>query len=71
MAFFVHASVRAGENGDEILPVLWSDNDVTLARGESLDLTAEYAAGALGAAPPVVRVEGWNVDRQWAGPSVP
>jgi exo-1,4-beta-D-glucosaminidase len=71
MAFFVHASVRAGEDGDEVLPVLWSDNDVTLAPGESVDLTAEYAAGALGAAPPVVRVEGWNVEGRFAGTAAP
>jgi exo-1,4-beta-D-glucosaminidase len=71
MAFFVHASVRAGEEGDEVLPVLWSDNDVTLAPGESLELTADYAAGLLGSAPPVVRVEGWNVERRLASSAAP
>jgi exo-1,4-beta-D-glucosaminidase len=66
MAFFVHASVRKGQDGEEILPVLWEDNYVTLAPGESLDLGATYAAGDLGSAVPAVRVEGWNVARGWA-----
>ncbi len=67
MAFFLHASVRKGEEGDEVLPVLWSDNDVTLAPGETLELTATYAASDLGSARPVARVEGWNVERRVAG----
>jgi exo-1,4-beta-D-glucosaminidase len=71
MAFFVHSSVRQGEEGEEVLPVLWSDNDVTLAPGETLELTATYAAGDLGAAQPAVRVEGWNVERKVAGPPEP
>ena len=69
MAFFVHATVRQGEEGEEILPVLWSDNSVTLAPGESLELTADYAAGDLGSARPTVRLEGWNVERQVARPA--
>jgi exo-1,4-beta-D-glucosaminidase len=71
MAFFVHASVRKGEEGDEVLPVLWSDNDVTLAPGESLDLTATYAVSELGSVMPAVRVEGWNVAPRVAGPAGP
>jgi exo-1,4-beta-D-glucosaminidase len=63
MAFFVNLSVRKGENGEEVLPVLWEDNDVTLAPGETLELGATYAAKDLGSAAPAVRVEGWNVAR--------
>jgi exo-1,4-beta-D-glucosaminidase len=63
MAFFVHLSVRKGEGGGEVLPVLWEDNDVTLAPGEALELGATYAINDLGAAAPVVRIEGWNVER--------
>jgi exo-1,4-beta-D-glucosaminidase len=71
MAFFVRSSVRRGEGGDEVLPVLWSDNDVTLAPGETLELTGTWAASDLGAARPAVRVEGWNVARTLAGPHAP
>jgi exo-1,4-beta-D-glucosaminidase len=66
VAFFVRASVRKGEGGEEILPVLWEDNDVTLAPGESLELGATYAASAPGSEAPAVRVEGWNVAEGWA-----
>ena len=41
-----------------MLPILWSDNDVTLWPGESLTLTARFAAAA---GLPVVEVSGWNV----------
>jgi exo-1,4-beta-D-glucosaminidase len=63
MAFFVHLSVRKGEGGEEVLPVLWEDNDVTLAPGETLEVGATWAAEDLGSATPVLRIEGWNVAR--------
>jgi exo-1,4-beta-D-glucosaminidase len=66
LAFFVRASVRRGEDGEEILPVLWSDNDVTLAPGDTLELTASYTPGDLGSEKAVVRVSGWNVGRRVA-----
>jgi exo-1,4-beta-D-glucosaminidase len=52
-------SVRRVAQGDLALPILWSDNDVTLWPGESITLTARYAQQ--GSAPPVVEVSGWNV----------
>ena len=42
-----------------MLPILWSNNDVTLWPGESVTLTAHFATS--GAATPVVEVTGWNV----------
>jgi exo-1,4-beta-D-glucosaminidase len=63
MAFFVQLSVRRGEDGEEVLPVLWEDNDVTLAPGETLELGATYTMKDAGSAPLAVRVEGWNVAR--------
>ncbi|MEW9622943.1 glycoside hydrolase family 2 protein [Rhodanobacter geophilus] len=59
VALFQHVSIRRGAHGDLALPILWSDNDVTLWPGESLTLTAHYAAQ--GTAAPVVEVSGWNV----------
>jgi exo-1,4-beta-D-glucosaminidase len=58
VALFQHLSVKRGAGGEPLLPVLWSDNDVTLWPGESMTLTAHVAAGA---AAPVVDVSGWNV----------
>jgi exo-1,4-beta-D-glucosaminidase len=68
VAFFLRADVRRGSTsgaparGDnEVLPVTWSDNDVTLWPGESETLRATYRRSALGGASPVVSVFGWNV----------
>ena len=45
--------------GKQILPVSWSDNQVTLWPGESQTITARYAA--TGDHDPEVRISGWNV----------
>jgi exo-1,4-beta-D-glucosaminidase len=59
VALFQHVSMKRSAGGEPILPILWSDNDVTLWPGESLTLTAHFATP--GAAAPVVEVSGWNV----------
>ena len=61
LAFLVHLAVRKGPGGEEVLPVLWEDNYVTLLPGEKRELTATYAPKDLGAATPVVTVDGWNI----------
>jgi exo-1,4-beta-D-glucosaminidase len=61
-ALFQHVAIRRAAHGDLALPILWSDNDVTLWPGESLTLTARYAAQ--GTAASVVEVSGWNVPSQ-------
>jgi exo-1,4-beta-D-glucosaminidase len=64
LAFFVHLAVRKGEGGEEVLPVLWDDNYVTLLPGEKREIAARYAPKDLGAVKPVVSVDGWNVGGQ-------
>ena len=64
LAFFVRLKVVKGKNGDEILPVLWQDNYVSLLPGERRELTATYQAQELGTSVPVVEVSGWNVAPQ-------
>ncbi|OOG55754.1 glycoside hydrolase [Rhodanobacter sp. B05] len=59
VALLQHVAIRRAAHGDLALPILWSDNDVTLWPGESLTLTARYAGQ--GTATPVVEVSGWNV----------
>ena len=59
VALFQHVSIKGSAGGELVLPILWSDNDVTLWPGESLTLTAHLAAPAAEA--PVVEVSGWNV----------
>ncbi len=60
LAFFVRMKVnKAG--GEEILPVIWQDNYISLLPGEKRDVTATYRAAELGTAKPVVEIVGWNV----------
>jgi exo-1,4-beta-D-glucosaminidase len=61
VALFQHVSIKRSAGGEQILPILWDNNDVTLWPGESLVLTARFAAGS---AMPVVEVSGWNVPAQ-------
>jgi exo-1,4-beta-D-glucosaminidase len=58
VALFQHLSIRQAAGGKLVLPILWSDNDVTLWPGESLTVTARHAGQ--GSAAPVVEVSGWN-----------
>jgi exo-1,4-beta-D-glucosaminidase len=55
-AFFTDAHI-VDAAGKPILPVQWSDNEVTLWPGESVTLTATYRATGPGS----VRVSGWNI----------
>jgi exo-1,4-beta-D-glucosaminidase len=77
VAFFLRADVRRGtaegaaQPGDnEVLPITWSDNDITLWPGQSETLSATYKASLLHGASPVVSVYGWNVpNAMFAAPS--
>jgi len=59
VALFQHLSIKRSAGGEPMLPILWSDNDITLWPGESLTLTARFATP--GATTPVIEVSGWNV----------
>ncbi|MEW6752037.1 MAG: hypothetical protein AB1505_13820 [Candidatus Latescibacterota bacterium] len=59
LAFFTRLRlVRAGD-GEEILPVYWSDNYVSLLPGQSRQVTARLAGAPDGGVR--VAVDGWNV----------
>jgi len=58
LAFQIRAAVRT-PSGDLIAPVLWSDNWIELAPGESRTLTALLPDNAVAA--PIVQLDGWNV----------
>jgi exo-1,4-beta-D-glucosaminidase len=68
VAFFLRADLRRGSatgvpapGDNEVLPISWSDDDVTLWPGESETLRATYRRSDLHGAAPVVSVSGWNV----------
>jgi hypothetical protein len=67
VGFLLRADVRRGSaSGDadpgdnEVLPIAWSDNDITLWPGESQTLTATYRTADLRGRAPVVSVFGQN-----------
>ena len=66
VAFFMRADI-SGAKGGEVLPVFWSDNDITLWPGESETLYASYRKAALHGHAPDVTVAGWNVPAVRAG----
>jgi exo-1,4-beta-D-glucosaminidase len=62
IAFFVRLKLNKGKGGEEILPVVWEDNYISLLPGEKREVTATYHATTLGSAKPEVEVSGWNVE---------
>jgi exo-1,4-beta-D-glucosaminidase len=62
LAFFVRLKVDKGAKGEEILPVVWEDNYISLLPGEKREITASYRAGELGTAKASVEVSGWNME---------
>jgi exo-1,4-beta-D-glucosaminidase len=65
LAFFVRLNLSACGTGKEILPVLWSDNYVSLLPGETQELTASYRAPHT--EPVRVDIAGWNVNHMSTG----
>jgi exo-1,4-beta-D-glucosaminidase len=67
VAFFLRADVLRGTargtappGDNEVLPITWSSNDITLWPGESETLSATYAGSLLEGSDPVVSLSGWN-----------
>jgi exo-1,4-beta-D-glucosaminidase len=62
LAFFVRLKVNRGKGGEEILPVIWQDNYISLLPGEKREVSATYRAQGLGTAQAAVEVSGWNTE---------
>jgi exo-1,4-beta-D-glucosaminidase len=62
LAFFVRLKIDRGAKGEEVLPVIWEDNYISLLPGERREVTATYGAKVLGSAKPSLEVTGWNVE---------
>lgn len=60
IAFFTHLKLTKGSGGDEVLPVFWQDNYVTLFPGESREIRVSYALADLGNAKPIITAEPYN-----------
>jgi exo-1,4-beta-D-glucosaminidase len=64
VAFFVTLKLTRGAGGRPVLPIFWSDNDVSLLPGEKRTFTATFDVADLQAAAPALTVSGWNVAAQ-------
>jgi exo-1,4-beta-D-glucosaminidase len=62
VAFFVHLRALKGKNGDDILPVIFSDNYISLAPGEKRVLTCTYSNKDAVNAAPYFLTSAWNLD---------
>jgi exo-1,4-beta-D-glucosaminidase len=61
VAFMVRARLLNAK-GEDMVPVFWSDNYVSLLPGESRTIFATYGAGLTGAKEPDVVIDGWNTN---------
>ena len=64
VAFFVRVELTRGRDGEEILPIVYDDNYVTLFPHESRVITAKFQLTELGGGSTALRIEGYNVPKQ-------
>lgn len=64
IAFFERWVITKGKDGEEILPILYSDNYVTLFPGESVQLSSTYDHALIGKSQPWLRLEGYNTIKE-------
>ena len=64
IAFFIRAEVTKGMDGEEILPITYDDNDITLFPHESRTIEAHFTAAELGGTEPALRIHGYNVPKK-------
>ena len=62
VAFFVHVRVLKGKSADDILPVIFSDNYISLAPDESRTIECTYSNKDAGFGTPYVLISGWNLN---------
>jgi exo-1,4-beta-D-glucosaminidase len=61
VAFMVHPRVTRGKGGEDVTPILWSDNYISLLPAEKRTLRARFSEAALGGKEPTLEVEGYNI----------
>jgi exo-1,4-beta-D-glucosaminidase len=61
LAFFVRLKINK-DSGEEILPVIWQDNYISLLPGEKREVTATYRTSDAGKQKTNVKASGWNTD---------
>ncbi|MGA8309282.1 MAG: hypothetical protein WB755_04585 [Terriglobales bacterium] len=64
VAFFVRAEVTRGTDAEEILPIIYDDNYITVFPHETRTITATFGTSAPTGRTPALRVEGYNVAKK-------
>lgn len=64
IAFFERVAVTAQKDGDEILPITYSDNDITLFPGETAVITAKTYSRLNDSKPAWLRIHGYNTEEE-------
>lgn len=62
VAFFVHVRVLKEKNADDILPVIFSDNYISLAPGETRTIKCSYENKDAGKGIPFILTSAWNLE---------
>jgi exo-1,4-beta-D-glucosaminidase len=62
VAFFVHVRALKEKNSDDILPVIFSDNYISLAPGESRTIECSYENKDAGNNTPYILTTAWNLN---------
>jgi len=61
IAFFVELRIGGDRTGATVVPVFWSDNDVSILPGQTKTFSASFATEDLKGERPVFKYRGWNV----------
>jgi len=56
-----HVRITHGKESDDVAPIIWDDNYISLLPGESTTVTGTFRTRDLHGGAPVLKVEGWNV----------
>jgi len=62
MALMTHLQLHRAESNERVLPVLYSDNYISLAPKEEKKITIEAFQNDLKGEKPIVLIDGWNVE---------
>jgi exo-1,4-beta-D-glucosaminidase len=62
LAFQVRLAVASGKPAEEILPVLWEDNYVSLLPGEERTVEARFPSKHSIGLHPTLKISGWNIE---------
>ena len=69
LAFMTHLRVTHGRESEDVAPILWDDNYISLLPGESTTVTGSFHSRDLHGGVPVLKVEGWNVTAKPMSPT--